>query len=97
MSARQQIREGRKPLPLHLIAQAVPMLNRGELAALAERLIDALDSTEPDCDLEDDDPDTEHDGAEEEQGYACAHYQIDQTVMTSPMMSRQSVFEETIL
>lgn len=97
MSARQQYRGSGSPLPLNLIAQAIPMLNRSELAALADRLICALDTTEPDCDLEDDDPDTEHDGAEEEQGYACAHYQIDQTVMTSPLMSRQPVFEETIL
>lgn len=29
------------------------MLSRSELAALADRLIDALDSTEPDPDLED--------------------------------------------
>lgn len=53
MSARQQYRGSGSPLPLNLIAQAIPMLNRGELAALADRLIDALDSTEPDCDLED--------------------------------------------
>lgn len=123
MSARQQVKDGRKALPLNLIAQAVPFLTRSELAALADRLIDALDSTEPDPDLEDDDPagqydedtytgrrpkgygagcaisdpDAEHDGAEEEQGYARAHYQVDQSLMTSPLMSRQYVFEDTVL
>lgn len=53
MRQHHRIREGRKALPLNLIAQAIPLLSRGELAALADRLIDALDSTEPDCDLED--------------------------------------------
>lgn len=97
MSARQQIKEGRKALPLDLIAQAVPMLTRFELAAITERLIERLDELSGDPDLEDDDADAEHDGAEEEQGYACAHYQIDQTIMTPPLMSRQPVFEDTIL
>lgn len=53
MSRRQNIREGRKALPLNLIAQAIPMLTRGELAALADRLIDYLDEQDGDCDLED--------------------------------------------
>lgn len=53
MIARHHNREGLRPLPLNLIAQAIPMLSRHELAALADRLICALDSTEPDCDLED--------------------------------------------
>ena len=53
MSARHQFREGRKALPLNLIAQAIPMLSRHELAALADRLIDAIDSADGDCDLED--------------------------------------------
>ena len=53
MSARQHVREGRKALPLDLIAQAIPMLSRHELAALADRLIDAIDSADDDCDLED--------------------------------------------
>lgn len=53
MSARQNVREGRKRLPLDLIAQAIPMLSRNELAALADRLIDAIDSADGDCDLED--------------------------------------------
>jgi hypothetical protein len=53
MSARQQIREGRKALPLHLIAQAVPMLTRYELAAVTERLIERLDELDGDADLED--------------------------------------------
>ena len=51
MSARQHVREGRKALPLDLIAQAIPMLSRHELAALADRLIDAIDSADDDCDL----------------------------------------------
>ena len=53
MSARQHVREGRKALPLDLIAQAIPMLSRHELAALADRLIIAIDSADGDCDLED--------------------------------------------
>lgn len=52
MSARQQLRQGRKPLPLDLIAQAIPMLSRCELAALADRLIDAIDVRDGDADLE---------------------------------------------
>lgn len=43
---------GAPALPIHLLAQAVPMLTRHELAALTERLIDALDSMEGDLDLE---------------------------------------------
>ena len=53
MSARQYVGEGRKALALDLIAQAIPMLSRHELAALADRLIDAIDSADGDCDLED--------------------------------------------
>lgn len=52
MSRRQSVREGRKALPLDLIAQAIPMLSRHELAALADRLIDAIDSTDGDTDME---------------------------------------------
>ena len=52
MSARQHVREGRKALPLDLMAQAIPMLTRHELAALADRLIDAIDSADGDTDLE---------------------------------------------
>ena len=52
MSASQHVIEGRKPLPLDLIAQAIPMLSRHELAALADRLIDAIDSADGDTDLE---------------------------------------------
>ena len=53
MSAVQQIRDGRKALPLHLIAQAVPMLTRFELAAITERLIERLDEIDGDSDVED--------------------------------------------
>ena len=52
MSGRQHVWEGRKPLPLNLIAQAIPMLSRHELAALADRLIDAIDTCDGDDDLE---------------------------------------------
>lgn len=45
-------KEGSKALPLNLIAQAIPMLSRHELAALADRLIDAIDSADGDADLE---------------------------------------------
>ena len=40
------------PLPLQLLAQAVPMLTRPELAALTERLIERLDLLDGDPDLE---------------------------------------------
>lgn len=40
------------PLPLSLIAQAIPKLTRHDLEALAERLIDHLDEQEPDPDIE---------------------------------------------
>ena len=43
-------------LPLSLLAQAVPMLSRHELASLTERLIDRLDEIDGDPDHEDDDP-----------------------------------------
>lgn len=39
-------------LPIHLIAQAVPMLTRHELAALTERLIEYLDALDPNPDIE---------------------------------------------
>lgn len=46
----------RPSLPLDLLAQAVPMLTRHELAALTERLIERLDLMDGDPDAEDDDP-----------------------------------------
>lgn len=45
-------------LPLNLLAQAVPMLNRNELARLTERLIERLDEIDGEADTEDDDQDT---------------------------------------
>ena len=39
MSASQHVIEGRKPLPLDLIAQAIPMLSKHELAALTIGLL----------------------------------------------------------
>ena len=57
-------RGGASVLPLNLLAQAIPMLTRAELASLTERLIDRLDLIDPDPDAEDDDPDEEHDGRE---------------------------------
>lgn len=56
-------------LPLHLLAQAIPMLTRNELARLTERLIDRLDTIDGDPDTEDDDPDEEDDGREHEVGF----------------------------
>jgi hypothetical protein len=50
------------PLPLALIAQAIPRLTRHELACLTERLIDQLDRIGDDPDDEDDDADEEHGG-----------------------------------
>jgi hypothetical protein len=56
-------------LPLHLLAQAIPMLTRNELASLTERLIERLDQQDGDPDAEDDDPDHEHAGREHEEGF----------------------------
>lgn len=50
------------PLPLDLIARAIPKLTRYELAAVTERLIERLDEI-------DGDDDAEHDGCEPEDGY----------------------------
>ena len=51
MSARQHVTQGHRALPLDLIAQAIPMLSRHELVALADRLIDAIDSADGDTDM----------------------------------------------
>ncbi len=51
-------RAPQRAVPTALIAQAVPMLTRHELASLTERLIDALDTFETDPDLEPDDEDS---------------------------------------
>ena len=56
---------GGQPLPTALLAQAVPMLTRDELAALAEQLIDRLDLLEPDPDLE---PETDYCTAGDDRG-----------------------------
>ena len=53
MSARQHLKEDRKALRLNFIAQAIAMLSRHELEALADWLIDAIDSADGDCELED--------------------------------------------
>lgn len=45
-------------LPLNLLAQAIPMLSRHELAAVTERLIEYLDHHDGDPDLEPDDEDS---------------------------------------
>ena len=52
MSRRQQVREGRKPLPIALIGQAIRKLTRHELEAVTERLIERLDEIDGDVDLE---------------------------------------------
>lgn len=78
MSARQHVREGRGPLPLDLIAQAIPMLSRHELAALADRLIDAIDSTDGDGDLEDTYDQEGIDEREPDSQGGIGHWEIDQ-------------------
>lgn len=85
---------GANTLPLNLIAQAVPMLTRHELAALADRLIDALDLVDGDCDLEeDDDSGTDIDNAEHcDSEYAPApDYGIDQRIKANmtPYVARK--------
>lgn len=47
---------GATALPLTLIALAVPMLTRRELASLTEHLIDRLDMIDGDPEREEDDP-----------------------------------------
>lgn len=78
---------GSQPLPLALLAQAIPMLSRNDLEALTERLIDVLDDMDGDTEREDDDQDTSvedegcddiNDDREEEEG-AVPDYGIDQT------------------
>ena len=56
MSARQQVREGRKALPIALIGHAIRKLTRHELEAVTERLIERLDELSGCEDMEDDDP-----------------------------------------
>lgn len=41
-------------LPINLLAKAVPMLNRAELAALTEKLLERLDEIDGNPDVEDD-------------------------------------------
>lgn len=43
---------GLRPLPLSLLSQSIPMLSRGELEDVIERLIDELDRRDDDADLE---------------------------------------------
>lgn len=52
MASRAIDRGGAQALPLNLIAQAIPMLTRHELAAVTERLIDYLDQQDGDSDFE---------------------------------------------
>lgn len=54
---------GAQALPLRLLAQAVPMLTRHDLAALTDRLVDRLDQLTPDPDYE-----ADHDGEEDYDG-----------------------------
>ncbi len=78
MSARQNIREGRKALPLDLIAQAVPMLTRFELAAITERLIERLDELDGDSDLEDSHDQEAIDEREPDSHGGAGYWDIDQ-------------------
>ena len=65
MASRHIDTERASALPLRLLAQAIPMLTRHELAKLTERLIERLDQQDGDPDDEDDDPGgCEHDGRE---------------------------------
>lgn len=43
---------GLRPLPLGLLSQSIPLLSRGELEDVIERLIDELDRRDGDYDLE---------------------------------------------
>lgn len=52
MASRAIERGGAQALPLHLIAQAIPRLTRNELEAVTERLIEHLDTLDPDPDVE---------------------------------------------
>ncbi len=45
---------GLRPLPFSLLSQSIPMLSRGELEDVIERLIDELDLRDGDLDLEPD-------------------------------------------
>ena len=51
-----QLHEGSaSALPLNLLAQAIPMLSRHELARLTERLIEAIDVMDGDTDADEGD------------------------------------------
>lgn len=43
---------GLRPLPLSLLSQSIPMLSRGELEDVIERLIDELDRRDGDTECE---------------------------------------------
>lgn len=45
--------------PLPVLAQLIPRLTKREIELLVDRLIEALDSMEPDVDLEDDEREAE--------------------------------------
>lgn len=78
MRQHHHIRRGAKALPLDLIAQAIPMLSRHELAALADRLIDAIDSADGDCDLEDNHDQEAIDEREPEEEGGSGYWEEDQ-------------------
>ena len=78
MRQHDQIRREAKALPLDLIAQAIPMLSRHELASLADRLIDAIDSADGDCDLEDSYDQEAIDEREPDSRGGVGHWGLDQ-------------------
>ena len=60
--------KGKAGCPLDLVAQAVPTLSRPDLEALAERLINCLDISGPDPDLEPNGDESDWSAAEDEEG-----------------------------
>ena len=94
MSRRQQVREGRKPLPIALIGQAIRKLTRHELVAVTERLIERLDEIDGDADLEDNHDQEYVDEREPECEGGAGFWDIDQrySVMDGQFMqSRNNV------
>jgi len=61
---------GLRPLPLGLLSQSIPLLSRGELEDVIERLIDELDRRDGDEDLECNDLEDDFALSDRARGYA---------------------------
>lgn len=100
MSARQQYAAGRaSALPVSLLAQAVPMLSRNELAALTERLLERLDELDGDCDLEDSyDQEWIDEREEDHSDNGCGFWEMDQRlIVCDPSLAQNRLNTEVFM